>query len=71
MWVQLESVFCIRKIFNGSESKSSDPYPDFTDPDPDPTHHLAIFNKYNFFKRHISDKKFSYRQIKATGDWMA
>jgi hypothetical protein len=36
--------------------------------DPDPTHLLAIVNKNNFLTQHISDKKFLWRQINATGD---
>ncbi len=36
-------------------SGSSDPYPDFTDPDP--THLLAIV-KNNFLKHRVTDKKY-------------
>ncbi len=38
------------------ENGSSDPFPDFTDPDP--THLTAIFYK-NLLKHHITDNKFS------------
>jgi hypothetical protein len=36
--------------------------------DPDPTFLLAIAAKHNFFKHLITDKKFSFRQVNATGD---
>ncbi len=45
------SLFRIRKTFFGS----SDPYPDFKDPDP--THLPAIVNKNNNLEHHITDKK--------------
>ncbi len=48
------------RLFYGSWS--SDTSPDFagkdrvSDPDPDPTHLLAIVSKYDFFKHHITNK---------------
>jgi hypothetical protein len=52
---------CYRSVrfFTDPDPRFRVPYPDFKDPDPDPTHLLASVNKNNFFQHHSTNKKFS------------
>jgi hypothetical protein len=45
-------------------SRSSNPYPDITDPDPNTTHLPAIVNKYNLLKHHTTEKTFLKGNLK-------
>ncbi len=62
-----QPVYHIRKITDPDPRTRIRTYPD-SGQDQDSSNLLAIVNKINFFKHHLTDNKVLIRQINATGD---